>query len=146
MRRLLTYWLPPVVWAAVILSASTDAFSMSNTGSWLEWITAMLGHPLKASTGELVNYVIRKIAHITEYGVLSALLFRALRGEQSRWSIRWAAGAVALAVLVASLDEFHQTLIASRTGTWHDVVLDAAGAAIMQITIRAAQMLLFRSS
>jgi VanZ family protein len=146
MRRLLTYWLPPVVWAAVILSASTDAFSMSNTGGWLEEITAWFGHPLGGSTGDLVNYVIRKIAHVTEYGILSALLFRALRGEQTRWSIRWAAGAVALAVLVASLDEFHQTFVASRTGTWHDVVLDAAGAAIVQITIRAAQVLLFRRS
>jgi VanZ family protein len=146
MRRLLTYWLPPIIWAAVILWASTDAFSASNTGGWLERITARLGHPLAPLTSDLINYVIRKIAHLTEYGILSALSFRALRGGERRWRVRWSVGAVALAVFVASIDEFHQTFVPSRTGTWQDVVLDAGGAAIMQITIRAAQVLLSRSS
>lgn len=146
MRRLLTYWLPPIIWAAVILAASTDAFSAWSTRGWLERITDLLGRPLAPPTGDLVNLVIRKIAHVTEYGILSALSFRALRGERTRWSLRWAIGAVVLAAFVASIDEFHQTFVPSRTGTWHDVVLDTSGAAFMQIIIRAAQVLLFRSS
>ncbi|MDP9362182.1 MAG: VanZ family protein [Acidobacteriota bacterium] len=146
MRRLLTYWFPPIIWAAVILSASTDAFSASNTGGWLERITAWLGYPLAPSTHDLVNHVIRKIAHVTEYGIFSALSFRALRGERTRWTLRWAIGAVVLAAFVASIDEFHQTFVPSRTGTWHDVVLDTAGATFMQIIIRAAQVLFFRRS
>lgn len=146
MRRFLTYWLPPILWAAVILLASTDAFSVSNTARLLERITVWFGHPLEASTGDFVNHVIRKIAHVTEYGILSALSFRALRGEQTHWSLLWAISAVALAVFVASIDEFHQTFVPSRTGTWHDVVLDTAGATVAQIIIRAAQVLLFRRS
>lgn len=144
-HRLLTYWLPPIIWAGVILSASTDAFSSSNSSGWLERITALLGHPLTPSMGDLVNHVIRKIAHLAEYGILSALSFRALSGGRTGWSVRWAAGAVALAAFVASADEFHQTFVPSRTGTWHDVVLDTAGATVAQIIIRAAQVLLFRS-
>ena len=78
--------------------------------------------------------------------ILGALTFRALRGDRTSWSVRWAIGAIVLATCIASIDEIHQTYTLSRTGTWHDVVLDAAGATLAQILIRAAQVLLFRPS
>jgi VanZ family protein len=147
MRRLLTHWLPPIAWAAVILSASTDAFSAANTGGWLERIAVWLtGHPFAPSTLEVMNFVMRKSAHLTEYGILGALVFRALRGDRTWWSLRWAVGAIVLAACVASIDEIHQMFVPSRTGTWHDVLLDAAGATVAQVLIRAAQVLLFRRS
>jgi VanZ family protein len=146
-RRELNYWLPPIVWAAVILIASTDLFSGSHTGSVLQRIAmSILRHRLPAETAATLNYFIRKTAHLTEYGILSGLTFRALRGEKRSWSTRWAIGAIVLATFIASIDEIHQSFVPSRTGTWHDVVLDAAGATIAQILIRAAQVLLFRST
>jgi len=145
MRRFLTYWLPPILWAAVILTASTDLFSGANTGSVLDRILRWLaGHRFPPSTLDTMNFVVRKCAHLTEYGILGALTFRALRGERESWSWRWAIGAIVIAVCIASIDEIHQTFVPSRTGTWHDVVLDMAGAALAQILIRAAQVLLFR--
>ena len=147
MHRHLNYWLPPVLWSAVILSASTDLFSGANTGSVLEHVVVwFLGHSIPPSTLDTLNFVVRKSAHLTEYGILSALTFRALRGQQGSWSPRWAIGAIVLAACLASIDEIHQTFVPSRTGTWHDVVLDAAGATVAQILIRAAQVLLFRPS
>ena len=147
MRRELNYWLPPIAWAAVILIASTDLFSGSNTSGVLQRIAvSFFGHRLAPETAESLNYFIRKTAHLTEYGILGALTFRALRGEKSSWSPRWAIGAIVFAAFIASIDEIHQTFVPSRTGTWHDVVLDVAGATIAQILIRAAQVLLFRSS
>ena len=147
MRRFLTHWLPAIAWAAVILSTSNDAFSGANTGSLLERIiTWLTGHPVAPATLDTINFIFRKSAHLTGYGILGALSFRALRGEQNSWSWRWAVGAILLAACVASIDEIHQTFVPSRTGTWHDIVLDAAGAAVAQILIRAAQVLLFRSS
>jgi VanZ family protein len=146
MRRFLIYWLPTLVWAAVILAASSDVFSSSHTGGWIERFTSWLGPSLAPATLDLMNRVLRKAGHVTAYGILSALSFRALRGEGPGWSLRWAIGAIFMALLVASVDEFHQSFIPSRTGTWQDVILDAAGAALMQITIRTAQVLLFRST
>ncbi|MEA2165376.1 MAG: hypothetical protein QOK37_3503 [Thermoanaerobaculia bacterium] len=143
MRSFLTYWLPPIAWATVILAASSDLFSSSHTGGWIATLTGRLGYGLDPATLALINKILRKAGHLTAYGILSALSFRALRGKQTRWTLRWAVGAVLLAMLVASIDEFHQSFIPSRTGTWHDVFLDAAGAALMQITIR---VLLFRTS
>jgi VanZ family protein len=145
MRRFITYWLPPILWASVILTASTDLFSGAHTGSVLErilvWIT---GHRFLPSTLDTLNFVIRKCAHLTEYGILGGLTFRALRGGQKSWSWRWAIGAIVIAVCIASVDEIHQSFVPSRTGTWHDVILDMVGATIAQILIRAAQVLLFR--
>jgi len=147
MRQTLNYWLPPILWSAVVMSASTDLFSGANTGSVLGHVVVwLLGHSVLPSTLDTLNFVIRKSAHLTEYGILSALSFRALRGQQELWKPRWAGGAILLAACLASIDEIHQTFVPSRTGTWHDVVLDAAGATVAQILIRVAQVLLFRAS
>jgi VanZ family protein len=146
-RRELNYWLPPIVWAAVILLASTDGFSGSNTAVALQRIAVrFLGHPLAPATAEMLNFLIRKTAHVSDYGILSALTFRAFRGERPAWNARWAIGAIVFATIIATLDETHQSFVPSRTGTWHDVLLDAAGATVAQILIRAAQVLLFRPS
>ena len=142
MRRQITYWLPPIAWTIMILAASSDVFSASHTGGWIELVISWLGRSLSPTALDLLNLMLRKIGHVTAYGILSALSFRALRGERPRWNPRWAIGAIALATLVASIDEYHQSFIPSRTGTWHDVALDTAAAILVQITIRAAQVLL----
>ena len=145
--RRITYWLPALLWAAVILSASTDAFSSANTGGLLERIAAwIVGHPLAPATLDALNFAVRKSGHLTAYGILGALAFRAVRGARPSWNARWAIAAVLFAAGVASVDEIHQTFTVLRTGTWHDVLLDTAGAALAQLLIRAAQVLLFRPS
>jgi VanZ family protein len=147
MRRFAIYWLPAIAWTGVILSASTDTFSGANTGSVLQTIVAwLIGHPLRPAILETANFILRKGAHITEYGIFGALAFRALRGDRQAWTPRWAIGAILLAASVASIDEIHQTFVPSRTGAWQDVVLDTAAATLAQIIIRAAQVLLFRPS
>lgn len=146
MNRFLSYWIPPIACAAIILSASTESFSSAHTNVWLETLAGLLPHPFGAVTREILNFLMRKTAHLIEYGILAALIFRAIRGERPSWRLRWAVEAVVLATGVASIDEILQTFVPSRTGTWHDVVTDVAGAALAQILIRAAQVLLFRPS
>lgn len=140
------YWLPPIVWAAVIFTASTDLFSAAHTGSVLEAIiTAILGHPLSREHFDLLHFLIRKSAHLTEYGILGALLFRAVRGDRSGFSARWAIVAIVIALCVASGDEWHQAFVPSRTPSPVDVAIDTVGAALAQGLIRAAQMLFFKA-
>src|SRR5258706_9870644 len=89
MRRQIIYWLPPLAWAAMILAASSDAFSASHTGGWIEILISWFGRSLSPPALDLLNLVLRKIGHVTAYGTLSALAFRALRGERPRWNPRW---------------------------------------------------------
>ena len=144
LRSFGAHWLPPLIWSAAILLASDAQFSASNTGHWLrELTTRLLGHELSPSLSQTLNHLLRKAGHLTAYGILSLLWFRALRGERERpWMLRWAAGAVLLAVLIASADEWQQSFVPSRTGVMSDVVLDAGGAFLAQALLRIAQVLI----
>jgi VanZ family protein len=76
-----------------------------------------------------VHAVLRKTGHVLGYGFLSLLLYRAWRrtvyvAGHPRWSMVWSRIAVLMTAFVASLDEWHQTFLPSRTGAFHDVVLD----------------------
>lgn len=83
--------------------------------------------------------VLRKSGHFIGYFTLSVLLFRSWRGTfprlSTRWCLQWATIALFSTSLVASLDEWHQTFLPSRTGRVHDVILDSAAALAAQITI-----------
>ena len=84
------------------------------------------------------DYYIRKVGHFCGYFGLSFLLFgswRATLPRAARWSPRWAAIALFMTVLVASLDEWHQTYLISRTGSIRDVLLDSTGAFFAQVVI-----------
>jgi VanZ family protein len=51
--------------------------------------------------------------------------------------LQWATVAWFSTALVASLDEWHQTYLPSRTGTVRDVILDSTAALVAQIVIFA---------
>lgn len=85
---------------------------------------------------EEVHFGIRKILHVLAYGLLGYLDFRAVRGPRSGWQLRWSMIALTLVLVIASLDEWHQSHVPGRTGQGRDVALDFVGAAIAQILIR----------
>jgi VanZ family protein len=94
-------WLPVLVWAGVIFALSSIPSLNSGLGTW--------------------DYVLRKLAHMTEYAILVVLLARA------SGSYAWA---FALAVGYAATDEVHQLFVRGRHGSPIDVGIDAVGALI----------------
>ncbi len=128
MQRFLRYWLPAVVWAAVIFLASTDLMSAQRTsrfiGPFLQWLVP----DIAPETIRSVQFAMRKAAHVTEYAILAALLLRAVRGARPEVRSRDAAVAVLIAAACAGLDEYHQSFVASRTGSPTDVLIDICGA------------------
>ena len=136
-QRILYYWAPAALWAAVVLSASGEPLAASNTGVWLQrLVTAVTGSPLRAETFELVHFLIRKLAHLTEYGIFGALAFRAYRGVHPGWSRSWSIAAIVTAAALAGIDEFHQTFVQGRTGAFSDVLIDLCGATLSQLILR----------
>jgi VanZ family protein len=136
-RLFFRYWLPLLAWTAMIFVASTDSFAAQHTGSVIQTIiAAIIGHPLPPETFDPLHFVIRKLAHLTEYAILGALAFRAVRAEECGWSARWATIAIVVASLIAAGDEFHQSFVPSRTPSLVDVAIDTVGAAIAQGIIR----------
>jgi VanZ family protein len=132
-RTFVRYWLPVVLWAALIFSASSDAGSSSHTSRFLRPLLLWLKPGLSDAALDTAIYVIRKASHVTEYAVLTALLWRALRNRQRGrvlpWDWRLAARTFGLIVAYAASDEVHQLFVPTREGRIRDVLYDSAGAA-----------------
>jgi VanZ family protein len=124
--RVLWYWVPPFLWAAAILWASSDSFSAGATGGGIERVFGPAAAPA-------VNFAIRKLAHLVEYAILALLVWRAIAAELERPERRRLTLIITpmLATLaVAVTDEVLQGLSRTRSGSVWDVLLDLTGGAI----------------
>ncbi len=134
-RPFLRFWLPALAWTCVVLLASTDTFSAQNTGSILEAaLTALFGR-IDPHSFDVMHFLVRKGAHLTEYAILSVFWFRAWRGGRRGFQWRWGMLGVAVALAVAITDEVHQSFVPSRTGEVRDVLLDLSGALLAQVLL-----------
>lgn len=100
---------PPLALMGLIFWLSAQPDLSSGLGSW--------------------DLVLRKLAHMTEYGLLYVLWRRALPGAH-------ALAAAAIAVGYAVTDEWHQTVVPGRHGTPRDVLIDAAGVGLAHLAAR----------
>jgi VanZ family protein len=142
-QQLWRAWVPAVVWLCFIVIESTDSFSSAHTSRFL-WPIFHFLTGVNIVRFEVWHHYIRKAGHCVGYFVLSFLLFRAWRATFPRarvlqwagqWSLQWARASLFLTAMVASLDEWHQSYIPSRTGTYKDVLLDGSAALAAQIAI-----------
>ena len=99
-------WVPPLVLMALIFALSSMPADQDDHG--------------------ILYVASRKLAHFTEYALLVALWWRALRTKLSHHQALVLA--FAIAVLYAVTDELHQTLVSGRAGKPLDVGIDTAGA------------------
>jgi VanZ family protein len=126
----------------IITLESTNTFSATQTGRFLYSLVVLIFGRVDPSTFAIFHAVLRKVGHLFGYGILSFLLFRAWRAtlrssNSTNWALRWSAVAFCMSTLVASLDEWHQMHLASRTGTLSDILLDSAAALAVQLLLFA---------
>jgi VanZ family protein len=94
---------------------------------WMGVIFALSATPSLASPFEPVyDFILRKLAHLTVFAVLTVLLCRAFRLHVARPTYAWLL-AMCVAALYACSDEWHQTFVPGREGTVRDVVIDSLG-------------------
>jgi VanZ family protein len=151
-RSLVRNWWLVVVWLGVIRMESTDTASAANTTVVLYKVIAVVVPHVEPSFVQQLDEVLRKSGHFLGYGILSVLVFLALRNTNrdrlrpllSRswgiylsdlWRAEWVLIGMLATVVTASFDEIHQTFIPSRTGRWQDVLLDTVGAAALQVVV-----------
>ena len=114
MLKLLSRWLPVILWTAMILSAANDRFSERQTSGWLE-------RTFGVAMPEVVNVLMRKSGHVVAYAVLALLAWRAQRSLGI---------ALAIAFAVSVADETMQAMTVTREGSPWDVLLDTCGGAL----------------
>jgi VanZ family protein len=86
-----------------------------------------------------IHFITRKLAHFTEYAILGFLAARAFRPY-----CRWFLISVALIVVYALLDEYHQSFVPSRTASLVDSFIDMAGGITALILVRRKKAADFR--
>ena len=138
-HQLLKAWIAAILWLIVIAMESSAYFSAHNTSRILYPLLHFL-FGLSRANFEPIHFYIRKGGHVFGYGLLSVLLFRAWRETlpalgNPNWTFRWANISVLGTALVASLDEWHQSYIPSRTGTVRDVILDTCAGVGAQVLL-----------
>jgi len=80
---------------------------------------------LKSGLGDWLDFILRKIAHITEYAILTFLLIRASKNlpvvrHGKKWSFL-------TAFIYACSDEYHQLFVYGRHGSPADIAIDSIG-------------------
>lgn len=113
--RLVLAWLPAVAWAGVI-------FALSATPN------------LRVAESDVVDLIVRKAGHMTEFGVLALLAWRGFSYARLRGSILLS---LALTAAYAASDEFHQSFVGGRHASPLDVGIDSAGALIALLALVA---------
>lgn len=134
MTAFAVYWLPPIIWMALIWGLSTDVGSADNTMGLFIRVVSWLFPWATPAHIDLAHGLLRKLGHLTEYAILAALWFRALHVGRRLDSAPSAWTALAISIAWAIVDEFHQTSIPSRTASPLDVMLDATGATLATLT------------
>ena len=130
MRERLWRYGPVVLWTAVILFASTNSMSASNTSRFVRPLLLLLSPDMSEQGLAFAHFIVRKCAHFTEYAVLALLAARAfLTSSHSALNHNWFLTAFCLVVLCSLTDEGHQSFVPTRTGAIGDILIDIAGGA-----------------
>ena len=107
---LLSSWLPVFAWAALIFGISSIPSLDTGWGLW--------------------DFLLRKTAHMVEFGVLTLLVLRAVgRTWPAVRRDRALAAAALSALLYAVSDEVHQAYVPGRGPSAADVAVDGVGIA-----------------
>ena len=108
--RAVSRFAPPLLLMGLIFFLSSQPDLNSGLGVW--------------------DTILRKLAHMTEFGLLWLLWWRAL-------GRRTTVVPALIAIGYAVTDEIHQTYVHGRAGSPVDVLIDSAGVALAILAVRA---------
>jgi len=108
--KILKFWLPPILWGLVIFSFSSFKVGTATEIYWKD-------------------FIIKKTAHVIEYGILATLLYRAMvNSDIEKKKAIWLS--ILIAFLYGLTDEFHQSFTPGREPHLRDVIIDTIGAGV----------------
>ena len=130
-KKKLILWILIFVWMITIFMFSAqngDESSELSQGFLRTFILRFTPDNISEDIVNMMEYIIRKCAHMTEYAVFGILVFyqiklyRLLEKEWNRIVM-----AVICVMIYASTDEIHQLFVGGRSGRFTDVLIDTAG-------------------
>jgi VanZ family protein len=129
--RVVLTWVVTAAWAGTMSVLSTGAYSVSVTGWLLAQLLLLLHIHLIPHTFATLHFLIRKLAHGSEYAIFGLLLYHSFEPRRPEgWNARSAFGALVVAGLYSLLDEYHQSFVPGRTASLVDCGIDTLGALV----------------
>tara|TARA_Y100000310_G_C20503180_1_gene725048 strand:- start:356 stop:754 length:399 start_codon:yes stop_codon:yes gene_type:complete len=116
LKLIFSLWLPVLIWAGTL-------FYLSSIPS------------LKTSPNPFLDEILRSIAHFVFYFIGYFLFFRALNNQKKKKKKANFLLPLILVSLYGLSDEFHQSLVPTRTFQLQDLLIDFSGAFISKIIL-----------
>jgi len=105
----LKYWLPVLAWAGVIFYFSSLP-------------------DLKSGFEPTIDFILRKAAHMIEFGILACLFLRIGFCHEKSENMKYIfLLAILFSILYAVTDEYHQSFVAGREMAVRDILIDGVG-------------------
>lgn len=121
-------WIYLIIWLIIIFIFSSQANSGDITHNIIEDIIVTNNN----SIINTINFIIRKLAHLTEYFILACLTISLLKEYTKKQKIIIIT-TIIFCFLYALTDEYHQSLVPGRSPLLTDVLIDTTGAIISTI-------------
>lgn len=122
-HKKLIKWLALIVWLIIIFLFSQQPHSGEATHSIIE---QLLPNLKTNNIVDIINFIIRKLAHLTEYFILTLLTISLLK-EYTKQEKIILISSLLFCFLYALSDEYHQSFIAGRGSSMKDVLIDTLG-------------------
>lgn len=128
-----------IMWMCIIFAFSaqtkeesgavSNSFTYQIVSSTRTFFNLDLSDARVKEIADAIEGFVRKAAHMTEFGVLSVLLFIWI-GQWEMGLLRRGLTASGAAAVYAATDEIHQLFVPGRAGRFSDVCIDSAGAVL----------------
>lgn len=118
-----------LIWMAVIFlfSAQNGSESSGTSARIVMFFCGIFGYEPSPGAFRTLTFIVRKSAHMTEFGLLSLLWLGTLRSGTD--GFRWIyPAAFAASSVFAATDEMHQLFVSDRAGQVTDWMIDSLGA------------------
>ena len=127
----------------LIFRLSTAGFGSSFTEWLLSQILSLFQVRVSPGTLDFLNFLVRKLAHLTEYAVFAQLLYVSLLGVlELEWQPRTAFWCAVIAGAYSLTDEFHQLFVPNRTASLVDCAIDTTGAILGLLVVYLTSQIL----
>lgn len=132
MKKRYIKWAYVLIWALLIFIFSQQTGESSNENNkFVAQLLNLIGIDIEKLLGSISDFVIRKIAHFTEYFILYVFLYRAMIEDMS--ITKSLAFSIIGVFLYACTDEIHQAFVPERGPSFRDVMIDTGGGTLAMI-------------
>lgn len=122
-KKKLIKWVVLLLWMLVIFLFSSQPHSGETTKSI---IANIIPNITTNSLLDMINFIVRKSAHITEYFILALLTISLLKEYTKKQNVILVSSLI-FCFIYAMTDEYHQSFVPGRSSLFRDVLIDTSG-------------------